>query len=100
MADEPKPIRVLLVEDNDVFRQALDLLLELQDGNRGRRRGRRRHRAPSAPAASTGPTSSLMDFRLPGLDGVEATLARRERVPGGRRRLPDGVREPDASSMR
>ena len=32
MADEPQPIRVLLVEDNDVFRQALDLLLELQDG--------------------------------------------------------------------
>ena len=28
----PQPIRVLLVEDNDVFRQALDLLLELQDG--------------------------------------------------------------------
>ena len=26
------PIRVLLVEDNDVFRQALELLLELQDG--------------------------------------------------------------------
>ena len=28
----PPPIRVLLVEDNDVFRQALILLLELQDG--------------------------------------------------------------------
>ena len=27
-----QPIRVLLVEDNDVFRQALELLLELQDG--------------------------------------------------------------------
>ena len=28
----PPPIRVLLVEDNDVFRQALILLLELQHG--------------------------------------------------------------------
>ena len=28
----PTPVRVLLVEDNDVFRQALILLLELQDG--------------------------------------------------------------------
>ena len=50
-------IRVLLVEDNDVFRQALILLLELQDGievagavSDGTR--------PSAPTASTGPTSS------------------------------------------
>ena len=32
MEANPQPLRVLLVEDNDVFRQALELLLELQDG--------------------------------------------------------------------
>jgi DNA-binding NarL/FixJ family response regulator len=69
----PQPIRVLLVEDNDVFRQALILLLELQDG------------IEVAAAVSEGnaalgayrehrPDVVVMDFRLPGMDGVEATL--------------------------
>ena len=70
----PRPIRVLLVEDNDVFRQALILLLELQDG------------IEVAGAISEGnaavesyrehrPDVVVMDFRLPGMDGVETTLA-------------------------
>ena len=74
MADEPQPIRVLLVEDNDVFRQALILLLELQEG------------IEIAGAVSEGnaavdayreyrPDVVVMDFRLPGMDGVETTLA-------------------------
>ena len=36
----------------------------------------------------------VMDFRLPGMDGVETTIALAARVPGRRGRLPDGVREP------
>ena len=70
----PQPIRVLLVEDNDVFRQALILLLELQDG------------LEVVGAVSEGnlavaachehhPDVVVMDFRLPGMDGVETTLA-------------------------
>ncbi len=75
------PIRVLLVEDNDVFRQALILLLELQEG------------IEVVAAVSEGtsavqacrehqPDVAVMDFRLPGMDGVEATHAVRRECPG------------------
>jgi DNA-binding NarL/FixJ family response regulator len=75
-----QPIRVLLVEDNDVFRQALVLLLELQDGIEvvG---------AVSEGAAAVGackafdPHVVVMDFRLPGMDGVETTIALTEECP-------------------
>ncbi len=74
MADEPQPIRVLLVEDNDVFRQALILLLELQDGIEV---AGAVSEGSSAVAAyrEHGPDVVVMDFRLPGMDGVETTLA-------------------------
>lgn len=69
-----QPIRVMLVEDNDVFRQALILLLELQEGievvgavSEGS--------AAVAACAEHRPDVVVMDFRLPGMDGVEATLA-------------------------
>jgi DNA-binding NarL/FixJ family response regulator len=71
MADQ---ILVLLVEDNAVFREALELLLGLRpeiriiasvgDG------------ADAAQAAAElCPDVVLMDYRLPGLDGVQATRA-------------------------
>ncbi len=69
-----QPIRVLLVEDNDVFRQALELLLELQDGlevvgtvSEGT--------AAVAACREFAPHVCVMDFRLPGMDGVETTIA-------------------------
>ena len=76
----PPPVRVLLVEDNDVFRQALILLLELQEGIDvvG---------AVSEGAAAVGacrdvrPDVAVMDFRLPGMDGVETTIALTEACP-------------------
>ena len=70
----PQPLRVLLVEDNDVFRQALELLLELQEGIEV-------VAAVSEGSAAVGacrafnPDVCVMDFRLPGMDGVETTLA-------------------------
>ena len=36
------PIRVVLVEDNDTFRETLELLFGLRERDRGR--GQRRHR--------------------------------------------------------
>jgi DNA-binding NarL/FixJ family response regulator len=76
-----RPIRVLLVEDNQVFREALELLLGLRqnievvasvgDGN------------DAVPAAREHqPDVVVMDYRLPGLDGVQATRAVRDAAPG------------------
>ena len=74
MVTRTQPIRILLVEDNDVFRQALELLLGLQDGLE----------VVGAVAEGTAvvaacheldPDVCVMDFRLPGMDGVEATAA-------------------------
>lgn len=80
MPAENPPIRVLLVEDNDVFRQALELLLGLEDDLE----------VVSAVAEGTAvvqachelrPDVCVMDFRLPGMDGVEATAALRDACP-------------------
>ena len=76
----PGPVRILLVEDNQVFREALELLLGLRgdvevvasvgDGS------------DAVPAAREHqPDVVLMDYRLPGLDGVQATAALREACP-------------------
>lgn len=69
-----EPIRVVLVEDNKVFREALELLLGLRSDMEV---------VASVPdggdaaevAASVKPDVVLMDYRLPGLDGVQATRA-------------------------
>jgi DNA-binding NarL/FixJ family response regulator len=74
-------IRVVLVEDNQVFREALELLLGLRtdievvasvaDGTE------------AVPACREHqPDVVVMDYRLPGLDGVEATKAVRATCPG------------------
>ena len=73
-------IRVVLVEDNEVFRQALELLFGLRpdidvvaavgDGSE-----------VVATCREHDPDVVVMDYRLPGLDGVQATSAVREACP-------------------
>jgi DNA-binding NarL/FixJ family response regulator len=74
-------IDVVLVEDNDVFRETLELLLDVTpdlrvvasvaDG-----------RSALEAAGELEPDVVLMDDRLPELDGVEATAAMRQACPG------------------
>jgi DNA-binding NarL/FixJ family response regulator len=76
----PEPIRLLLVEDNEIFREALELLLALRndievvasvsDGS-----------SAADAAREHQPDVVLMDYRLPGLDGVQATRAVRDAAP-------------------
>ena len=73
-------IRVLLVEDNQVFREALELLLGLQSDievvasvSEGS--------AAADTVREHRPDVVLMDYRLPGIDGVQATRAVREAAP-------------------
>jgi len=74
------PVRILLVEDNQVFREALELLFSLRDDIEVVASVSDGHNA--APACvEHRPDVVLMDYRLPGLDGVQATRAVREACP-------------------
>ena len=75
------PVRVVLVEDNKVFREALELLFGLRSDidvvgtvDNGT--------AAPARVKELGPDVVLMDYRLPGMDGVQATQAVRAACPG------------------
>jgi DNA-binding NarL/FixJ family response regulator len=68
------PVRVAIVEDNDVFRETLELLFGM------------REEVEVVGSASTGddapelcrrlqPDVVLMDYRMPGLNGADATRA-------------------------
>jgi DNA-binding NarL/FixJ family response regulator len=73
-------VRVALVEDNRVFREALEMLLGLrddvevvasvEDGN-----------DVVTLCRTHEPDVVVMDYRLPGLDGVQATAALRQACP-------------------
>lgn len=75
-----QPIRLVLVEDNQVFREALELLLSLRPEievvasvDNGA--------SAAAIVSALQPDVVLMDYRLPGLNGVEATREIRAAAP-------------------
>jgi DNA-binding NarL/FixJ family response regulator len=75
------PVRVVVAEDSDAFRETLELLLSLggaievvgsvADGE-----------AAIEACIALQPAVVLMDYRLPLIDGVRATATIRERCPG------------------
>jgi DNA-binding NarL/FixJ family response regulator len=75
-----EPIRLLLVEDNEVFREALELLLALRSDIRVVASVSDGVAAVDAVVEHQ-PDVVLMDYRLPGIDGVQATRAVKEAAP-------------------
>jgi DNA-binding NarL/FixJ family response regulator len=76
-----RPARVVLVEDNDIFRETLELLLEL------------RTEVTVVGSAASGdeavelcarlePDVVLVDYRMPGMNGAETTRAVLSAAPG------------------
>jgi DNA-binding NarL/FixJ family response regulator len=75
-----EPIDVVLVEDNDVFREALELLLDVTPDVRVVASVRDGEAALEV-CPRVDPDVVLVDYRLPGLDGVETTVAIRSTCP-------------------
>lgn len=73
-------IRVVLVEDNRSFRQAMELLLDLESDIEVVASVDNGSQAAAA-CVEHRPDVVLLDYRLPGLDGVQATRAIRQAVP-------------------
>jgi two-component system response regulator DesR len=78
-----RTIRVVLVEDNQNFREAMELLLSLQldievvaTVDNGSNAG--------SVCAEHQPDVVLLDYRLPGLDGVQAAAAIKQAAPEAR----------------
>ena len=74
-------VRVLLVEDNEVFREALELLLSMREEVEVVASVADGASAVTA-AVEHHPDVVLMDYRLPALDGVQATARLRAAEPG------------------
>jgi len=75
------PVRVVLVEDNEVFRDALELLLGMRDDVEVVASVGDGVAAVEA-AKEYRPDVVLMDYRMPALDGIQATAQIVEEVPG------------------
>ncbi len=78
-----EPVRILLVDDQQLLRAGLRTLLELQPGMQIIGEGVNGQEALDL-YESQRPDIVLMDVRMPGLDGVEATRRLRARWPDAR----------------
>jgi DNA-binding NarL/FixJ family response regulator len=77
------PIRILLVDDQRLMREGLRILLELESDLEVVGEAENGQAALGA-YADLQPDVVLMDIRMPGMDGVEATWRLRERWPEAR----------------
>ena len=68
------PVRVVLVEDNDTFRETLELLFGMRDGIVVVASVATGDEAATV-CSTLSPDVVLMDYRMPGLNGAEATRA-------------------------
>jgi len=68
------PVRVVLVEDNDTFRETLELLFGMRDEIQVVASVSTGDKAPPI-VSDLKPDVVLMDYRMPGLNGAEATRA-------------------------
>ena len=73
-------LRVMLVEDNEVYRSSLELLLGMQPGIEVVATAADGDEALVRLAEAT-PDVVLLDYRIPGTDGTELTLRLRELAP-------------------
>lgn len=73
-------LRVMLVEDNEVYRSSLELLLGMQPGIEVVATAADGDEALARLAEAT-PDVVLLDYRIPGTDGTELTLRLRELAP-------------------
>jgi DNA-binding NarL/FixJ family response regulator len=74
------PVRVVIVEDNEVFRSSLELLLAMQEGIEIVGVAETAHAAATI-VAELRPDVVVVDFRLPVSDGVATTTALRSLDP-------------------
>jgi DNA-binding NarL/FixJ family response regulator len=77
------PVRVVLVEDNQMFRETLELLLGLRPDIDVVASVASGNEAPEA-CARLEPDVVLMDYRMPGLNGAQATEAVLAAAPNAR----------------
>jgi DNA-binding NarL/FixJ family response regulator len=73
----------VLVEDNDIFRETLQLVFGLRPEIQVVGSVASGHEAPTL-AAELQPDVVLMDYRMPGMNGAEATRAVLEAAPATR----------------
>ena len=73
-------VRIAIVEDNDVFREALEMLLGLEPGLEVVATAAHGDDAAELCRRHS-PNVVLIDYRLPGLDGVQATRLLLEACP-------------------
>ena len=69
-----RPVRVVIVEDNNTFRETLELLFGLREEIEVVASIDTGDKAPPI-VAEVKPDVVLMDYRMPGLNGAEATRA-------------------------